>query len=114
MKKTLLSLAALLLLYGLGSTMAQVTQSGGSPSTVAATQSGTWNARTQDGSGNAISSTSSALDINIKSGSIGNTAFGVSSGTAIMGIVRTIPESCTQTTYAGFTAVQIATGAGSS
>lgn len=39
--------------------------------TVAATQSGTWSSRTQDGSGNAITSTSSALDVNIK-GNVAN------------------------------------------
>ena len=37
--------------------------------TVAATQSGNWSTRTQDGSGNAITSTSSALDVNVKSSS---------------------------------------------
>src|SRR5882724_7619171 len=35
-----------------------------------------------DGSGNAITSTSSALDINLKSGSIANTAFALNAGTA--------------------------------
>lgn len=35
--------------------------------TVAATQSGTWSIRTQDGSGNAIASHSSALDVSIRS-----------------------------------------------
>lgn len=33
------------------------------------TQSGTWSVRTQDGSGNALTSTANALDVNIKSGS---------------------------------------------
>jgi len=42
-----------------------VTGTGG---TFPATQSGTWTARLQDGSGNAITSTTSALDVNIKSG----------------------------------------------
>lgn len=37
---------------------------------VSATQSGTWNTRLQDGSGNNITSTTNALDINIKSGTI--------------------------------------------
>jgi hypothetical protein len=36
----------------------------------AVTQSGNWNSRTQDGSGTAITSTSSALDVNLKSGSL--------------------------------------------
>jgi hypothetical protein len=38
--------------------------------TVAATQSGTWSTRTQDGTGNAITSTGAALDVNIKTSSI--------------------------------------------
>lgn len=38
--------------------------------TVAATQSGIWSTRTQDGSGTAITSTGSALDVNIKTSSI--------------------------------------------
>lgn len=44
--------------------------------TVAATQSGTWSVRMQDGSGNALGSTGGALNINISSGSISNTSFG--------------------------------------
>jgi hypothetical protein len=36
----------------------------------ASTQSGTWSTRTQDGSGNAITSTSNALDVNVKNSSI--------------------------------------------
>lgn len=36
----------------------------------ASTQSGNWSVRTQDGSGNAITSTSNALDVNIKNASI--------------------------------------------
>lgn len=39
-------------------------------STVAATQSGTWSTRTQDGSGNAITSSGAALDVNLKTSSI--------------------------------------------
>lgn len=39
---------------------------------IAVTQSGTWNQRLQDGSGNAITSTGAALDINIKSGKVAN------------------------------------------
>lgn len=38
--------------------------------TVAVTQSGTWSTRTQDGSGNAITSTGNALDVNLKTSSI--------------------------------------------
>jgi hypothetical protein len=56
-----------------------VTGTGG---TFPATQSGNWSTRTQDGSGNAITSTASALDINIKSGSIANTSFGATQGTS--------------------------------
>lgn len=51
-----------------------------------------------DGTGNAITSTAGALDLNIKSGSIANTAFGVSAGVANIGFVRVIPSSCTQST----------------
>ena len=40
------------------------------PATQAVTQSGIWSTRTQDGSGNAITSTSNALDINLKTSSI--------------------------------------------
>ncbi len=38
--------------------------------------------RTADGSGNLLTSTTNALDINIKSGSIGNTSFGATQATA--------------------------------
>lgn len=38
--------------------------------TVAATQSGTWTVRNQDGSGNSLSSTGNALDVNLKTSSI--------------------------------------------
>jgi hypothetical protein len=78
------------------------------------TQSGVWSVRLQDGSGNAITSTGSALDVNIKSssgGSLGTVTLGA--GTAIAGVVRTIPENCTQTTLVQFSTVQVATGAGS-
>lgn len=43
--------------------------------TVAATQSGTWSVRVQDGSGNTIGSTSNALDVNIKSGASSGTQY---------------------------------------
>jgi hypothetical protein len=52
-------------LYVTGSLMSQVNLSGGT----------TVVAKLQDGSGNNLTSTSSALDINIKSGSIGNASF---------------------------------------
>lgn len=38
--------------------------------TVAATQSGNWSSRTQDGSGNSISSTSNALHVNVQNSSL--------------------------------------------
>ena len=56
-----------------GSGIPRVTVS--NDSNVLATQSGTWSTRTQDGSGNAITSTSSALDVNIKSGSSSGTQY---------------------------------------
>jgi hypothetical protein len=40
------------------------------------TQSGTWNSRTQDGSGNAITSTTSALDVNLKGNTFGTLTIG--------------------------------------
>lgn len=46
------------------------------------------------------------------SGSISNTAFGVSGGTANIGLVRIIPSSCTQSTNFSNTTAQVATGAG--
>lgn len=55
--------------------------------TVAVTQSGNWSVRNQDGSGNAITSTGNALDINIKTSSI------------------TLPVSLTSTTVTGTVAV---------
>lgn len=48
------------------------------------------------------------------SGSISNTAFGVSGGVANIGLVRIIPSSCTQSTNFTNTTAQVATGAGSS
>jgi len=46
------------------------------------------------------------------SGSISNTAFGVSGGTANIGLVRVIPSSCTQSTNFTNSTAQVATGAG--
>lgn len=43
--------------------------------TVAATQSGTWTVRNQDGSGNALTSTAGALDVNIASGASSGTQY---------------------------------------
>lgn len=48
----------------------------------------------------------------IDSGSIGNTAFGVSAGVANIGIVRAVPSSCIQSTNFANTTGQVATGAG--
>lgn len=45
--------------------------------TVTATQSGEWDVNIEDTAGNALTSTTGALDINIKSGSIANTGFTV-------------------------------------
>lgn len=106
--------AALVLcvLYFAGSVMGQLQQSGGPGSAVTATQTGTWSIRMQDGSGNALTSTSSALDINIKTGSIGNTAFALNAGTANIGFVRVLPSSCTQSTNFSNATSQVATSTG--
>ena len=56
-------------------------------SNILATQSGTWSVRTQDGSGNNLTSTGSALDVNLKTSSI------------------TLPVSLTSTTITGTVAV---------
>ena len=88
----------LVLLFIIGSSMAQQQQSGGSGSAVSASQTGNWSMRMQDGSGAALTSTSSALDINIKSGSIANTAFALNAGTALIG--TTLPKTgCGTTAY---------------
>lgn len=102
----------LAVLFIAGSMMGQLQQSGGPGSSVNATQTGTWSVRAQDGSGNALTSTASALDINIKSGSIANTAFGLNGGIANIGFVRTLPSSCTQSTNFANATAQVATGAG--
>lgn len=77
-----------------GGVMGQLQQSGGSGtsvnvtnSTLAVTQSGNWSQRLQDGSGNSISSTGGALNVNLSSGSIANTAFAINAGTALIGTV---------------------------
>jgi hypothetical protein len=67
-----------------------------------------------DGTGNAVTSTGAALDINIKSGSIGNTAFGLNGGVANVGLFRILPSSCTQSTNFTSPTVGVATGAGTS
>ena len=89
--RTLITIAALVLAAVFAS-FAQQQFSGGQTVTVgnaslAVTQSGNWAVRAQDGSGNGLTSTSNALDVNIKSGSIANTAFGLNAGTAKVGIV---------------------------
>jgi hypothetical protein len=45
-------------------------------------------------------------------GSISNSAFGVSAGTANIGLVRTLPSACAQTTPFSSSTAQVATGAG--
>jgi hypothetical protein len=86
-------------------------QSGGAPGTVTANQGGTWNVRAQDGSGTALTSTSSALDINIKSGS-----FVLPAGSALIGYVKQRPNGCTAagTSDVVHDTVGVATGAGTS
>ena len=115
--------AALVLcvLYFAGSVMGQL-QVSGSPSvtvsnaSLAVTQSGNWSSRTQDGAGTAITSTSSALDINIKSGSIGNTAFALNAGSALVGFVMAMPSGCSGSgsSLVVHNTVGVATGAGTS
>jgi len=97
----------ILLLIVVGVSVGQQNQSGGAPSTVTANQGGTWSMRLQDGSGNTISSTSGALNVNISSG-------GLSAGSNIIGIVRDIPGSCTQTTVTTVETIGVASGAGTS
>ena len=48
--------------------------------TVAVTQSGNWNARTEDGSGNAITSTGNALDVNLKTSGVSSLTVAQGSG----------------------------------
>ena len=59
--------------------------------------------RNADGSGNLLTSTSNALDINIKSGSIANTSFTVTQGTGTN--LHTVIDSGTITTVSTVTAV---------
>ena len=54
----------------------------------------------------------SKVNVNLSSGSIANTAFGVSAGTANIGFVRILPSSCTQSTNFANATVGVATGAG--
>ena len=84
---------AILLLLAVGGTYGQLQQSGGVV---------TVNAKLQDGSGNLITSTGNALDVNIKSGV----------ALTISGIVKQVPGACTQTTVANFSTIGVATGAG--
>jgi hypothetical protein len=76
---------------------------------VQAVQNGIWNMRLQDGSGNTITSTSNALDVNLKSGAI-------PAGTALIGYVKTRPNGCTAagTSDVVHDTVGVATGAGTS
>jgi hypothetical protein len=60
-----------------------------------------------------IASDNTAFSVNAAiSGSISNTAFGLSAGTANVGLVRVIPSSCTQSTNFTNSTVGVATGAG--
>lgn len=109
-----------IILWIAGSIMAQVVVSG-SPSvtisnaTLAVTQSGNWSVRAQDGAGNLLTSTAQALDINIKTGSIANTAFALNAGSAIVGYARLMPPGCsTLSSDVVHDTVGVATGAGTS
>lgn len=68
-------------------------------SALAVSQSGNWSTRTQDGSGNAITSTASALDVNIKSGNITGfaTAANQTNGSQLTQIVDAGGEAVTVT-----------------
>ena len=108
----------------------QLQQSGGGPSavtvtsgTVTANQGGTWTVQPGNtanttawlvtGTGGTFPVTGTFWQATQPiSGSISNTAFGVNAGTAIIGVVRTIPGSCTQTTFFANSTAQVATGAG--
>jgi hypothetical protein len=65
--------------------------------------------RTADGSGNLLTSTSNALDINIKSGSIANTSFAATQATGSN--LHTVVDSGTITTVSTVTAVTAITNA---
>lgn len=82
---------------------------GTSPWVTSATQSGNWSVRLQDGSGNAISSTASALDINIKSGNPTTITVTQATGTNL----HTVIDSGTITTVSAVTAITNALPAGS-
>lgn len=59
---------------------------------------GTVTSKLQDGSGNAITSTSSALDVNIKSGTVADESTftpGTSKGFQVMGVYETTPDTLT-------------------
>jgi hypothetical protein len=81
--------------------------------TIATAASGIPKVGLTDGTGTAITSTGAALDINIKSGSIANTAFALNAGSAIIGFVRELPSGCGLASPQQFTVTQVATGAGS-
>jgi hypothetical protein len=79
--------------------------------TVAATQSGNWSTRTEDGSGNAITSTGSALDVNLKTSSITLTVSGTV--TANQGSANATPWNENVAQFGG-SAVVTGTGASGS
>ena len=67
-----------------------------------AAQSGNWATRTQDGSGNAITSTSSALDVNIKSGA----ATGLAQGSTTSGQLGSLTLAAVTTSAPSYTNAQ--------
>jgi hypothetical protein len=113
---------AVVLLYIAGNIMAQLQQSGGPGSavtvtsgTITANEGGTWTVQpgnTANTTAWKVDGTGGSFPI---SGSIGNTAFALNAGAAIIGFVRVLPPGCASlvTLYAGST-VGVATGAGTS
>lgn len=73
--------------------------------TVAVTQSGTWSVRTQDGSGNAITSTANALDVNVKNASIAVTGTFWQATQPISAVALPLPTgAATETTLSAISA----------
>lgn len=132
-KRTLIGTATLIVFFGfVWALNAQLNQSGGPGSTVTIAAgsavighvivdtvpttavTGTFWQATQPVSGTFWQATQpvSGTVTATLSGSINNTAFGVSGGVANVGIVRAVPSSCTQSTNFANTTGQVATGAG--
>lgn len=80
--------------------------------TVAATQSGTWSTRTEDGSGNAITSTGNALDVNVKNTSLSVNLNAGSNLIGQVGIDQTTPGTTNAVSLAQVGATTVATGNG--